>query len=181
MESKHVRRASSRRAVLVTRGLVWTIAASTCLLGATALAGIGLRNYRALTPDSAGTLSSVQGPDDPGNTSTSKPFIVIYITRYGFEPRELSIAPGDYYVMVRNDSGFKDTAVTIHGVLPTAANPQTSIVSDPPPQPGQTVDLPVSFVSNRVNTQAVTFVPGVALLDDAANPDSICRIVVNAQ
>lgn len=105
--------------------------------------------------------------------STSTRGIVIYITQYGFEPREMTLPAGEYQLMIRNGSGRADLDVTVRG-LASAATPGKTYLAPP----GTTVDLPIPRSPRRTFVATVALREGTVTLDEPEHRGWSCRINV---
>jgi hypothetical protein len=172
-------RRSSRRLAPVHRA-IWLAVSCVAVAAVVALAAGAARTLHASAPRAL--VVQEEGSTGDGEPTTSVTVLAISVTRYGFEPREMTVPAGEYLLYVRNETAESDLAVTAHGVarVPghTDETPAGAAVAAPAPEPGPPEDLPIPLGRGRRFHERVVLRPGVTTLTEATRPGWVCRIDV---
>ena len=116
-------------------------------------------------------------PNEEWEANLAVRVVKVYVTRYGFEPSEMTVPEGDHILVISNGSGDPRVDMTVRGVVavPDSGTPSGKVDA---PAPGQTVDVPVALGTDRAYARRTGFRQGTVVLDDRNHPDWRCTITV---
>jgi hypothetical protein len=116
-------------------------------------------------------------PNEEWEANLAVRVVKVYVTRYGFEPSEMTVPEGDHILVISNGSGDPGVDVTVRGVVAVPDSGTPAGKTDAP-APGPTVDVPVALGTDRAYARRTGFRQGTVVLDDRNHPDWRCTITV---